>query len=329
VRVNDNGAPGGWVGRVARGTLLAAGAAFGYAAVQANRRIMAMEQLTAEAAAPGGTFAMLGGARVHYVEDGPADGPAVVLLHGLAASSATWNPVVAALRGTYHVIAPDLLGFGYSQRSSVPIYTLRHRAQNLAALLDYLGIARATVVGHSLGGAVALQFACNYPARVARLVLVDAVAGYDGKGRAPSPVAGEVLRRTPLGKIVLAQTFYDDARALRILRSAYYDPARLTPEVLETYYGPRRVRGTAESFLALTATRPDDDLPGCVPGIAAPTLIVWGREDRWVKPGDAGRLHAELPGSRLAWIEECGHVPQEEHPARFIQVLRDFLEEAQ
>lgn len=327
--MNDNGAPRGWAGRVARGALLAAGAAFGYAAVQADRRIAAVEQLTADDAAPDGTFATVGGFRVHYVEEGPPDGQAVVLLHGLAASSATWNPVIAALHDTYHVIAPDLLGFGYSQRSSEPIYTLRRRAQNLAALLDHLGVERATVVGHSLGGAVALQFACSYPVRVARLVLVDAVAGYDGKGRTPSPVAGEVLRRTPLGKIVLAQTFYDDARVRKILGSAYYNPAQVTPEVLENYRGPRRVRGSAESFLALTATRPDDDLPGCVPQIAAPALIVWGRQDRLVKPADAERLHADLPDSRLAWIEECGHVPQEEHPAEFIRVLRDFLEEAQ
>jgi len=326
--MNENGAQRGWAGWMARGALLAVGAAFGYAAVQANRRIAAVEQLTAEAAAPDGKFATVGGFRVHYVEDGPPDGPPVVLLHGLAASSGTWHPVIAALRDTYHVIAPDLLGFGYSHRSSAPIYTLRRRAQNLAALLDHLGVERATVVGHSLGGAVALQFACSYPARVARLVLVDAVAGYDGKGRTPSPVAGEVLRRTPLGKIVLAQTFYDDARARKILGSAYHDPAGLTSEVLQIYRGPRRVRGTAESFLALTATRADDDLPDCVPRIAASTLIVWGRQDRWIKPADAERLHAELPDSRLTWIEECGHVPQEEHPARFIGVLRDFLEEA-
>jgi len=318
---------GTWAGRVARIAAVAGGAALSGAAVQARRRIAAVATLTPEAAAPDGHFVTVGGFRLHYVEAGPKDAPVLVLLHGFGSNTITWRATMDALAGEYRLIALDLLGFGYSARSTARVHTLRRRAAQVVGLLDHLGIARATLVGNSLGGAVALQCAWDHPDRVERLVLVDAVAGYDGRGGTPSPLLGELLRRTPLGTILLANTFYDDARFAKGLRAVYHDPSRLQAETLAGYLAPYRVRGSAASLLAITATPPASDLPHAIAAIQTPTLIVWGRHDRLVPPRYAELLARDLPHNRLVWLEDCGHVPQEECPAEFVIHLRAFLSE--
>jgi pimeloyl-ACP methyl ester carboxylesterase len=310
---------------VAGTAALGAGAALAWAGARAARRIAAVETLSPREGAPEGRFVAIDGALTHYVEAGSPGAPVALFLHGLGASTATWAGPLAALAGDYHVIALDLLGFGYSDRVLTPTLTLRRRAAQVVGLLDHLGVVRATLVGHSLGGAVALQVACGHPARVERLVLVDAVAGFDSKGRSPSPRLGAVLRRTPLGPLLVGSLLYDDARAVKLIGAAYADPARFTPERQAAYLAPRRVRGSAAGLLALTATRADDDLDTCLAGIAAPTLILWGRQDRFVKPAYGAQLHARLPHSRLELIEDCGHVPQEEQPEAFLALLRGFL----
>ncbi|HUS14972.1 MAG TPA: alpha/beta fold hydrolase [Chloroflexia bacterium] len=314
-----------WGARVARWGLLGGASVAGGLAVRASRRVAAMETLTPEAAAPGGTFATVDGLRVRYLEAGPPDAPALVLIHGFGGMAETWGAVMGRLAGEYRLIAPDLPGFGYSERSSAPIFTLRRRAEGIVALLDHLGIGRATLVGNSMGGAVALQTAYSFPERVDRLVLADAVAGYDGKGTSPSPLLGEVLRRTPLGKILLTTLFYDDARAAKLVGAMYYDRGRFTPQMQAHYLRPRRVRGSLDSLLALTATRADDNLPTGIAAIATPTLILWGQDDRLVGPAYAERLHADLRDSRVVLIPDCGHLPQEERPDAFVAALRGFL----
>ncbi len=318
---------GTWVGRATRVGALAGGAALSLAVGQAGRRIAAIEDSTAEAAAPDGHFVSVGGFRLHYVEAGPVAAPVLVLIHGFGSNTISWRATMAALAGEYRLIALDLLGFGYSARSTARVHTLRRRAAHVWGLLDQLGIRQATLVGNSLGGAVALQCAWDAPERVARLVLVDAVAGYDGRGGSPAPLLGELLRRTPLGTLLLANTFYDDARFAQGLRAVYHDPSRLTPETLAGYLAPRRVRGSAATLLAITATPPDSDLPNAIPAIQTPTLIVWGRQDRLMPAHYAEQLARDLPHSRPAWIEDCGHLPQEERPAEFVAHLRAFLSE--
>jgi pimeloyl-ACP methyl ester carboxylesterase len=291
----------------------------------AKRRIAAVETLDAEEAAPGGAFATVGGFRIHYVTAGSPEKPAVVLLHGFGSSLLTWDAILGELADRYYLILPDLPGFGYSQRTTQPVHTMRQRAASVIGLLDHLGVRRAHFVGNSLGGAVALQIAFSQPERVDRLVLVDAVAGYRGmEGKAPW-LLGRLLRHTPLGKIVLAATFYNPPFVQRILASAYHDPARLTPERIAEYTAPLRVRGSAATMLAVAATRRDDDLPPGLWAIRVPTLIVWGQQDRWIKPRWAERLHADIPGSRLMYLDDCGHVPHEECPEEFSWLLAGFL----
>ncbi|MDQ2809774.1 MAG: alpha/beta fold hydrolase [Chloroflexota bacterium] len=316
-----------WAGRVARVGALAGGAALSMAGVQANRRIAAIEDSTPDAAAPDGQFVTVDGFRLHYVEAGPKDAPVLLLLHGFGSSTVSWQATMAALAGEYRLIALDLLGFGYSARSTARVHTLRRRATHVFGLLDALGIGQATLIGNSLGGAVALQCAWDAPERVPRLVLADAVAGYDGRGGSPSPLLGEVLSRTPLGNLLLANTFYDDARFAKGLRAVYHDPSRLQPETLAGYLAARRVRGNAATLLAITATPPDSDLPNAIAAIQTPTLILWGRQDRLMPAHYAEQLHRDLPHNRLEWIEDCGHLPQEECPAEFVAHLRAFLTE--
>jgi pimeloyl-ACP methyl ester carboxylesterase len=308
--------------------MFAGGAALALGGVAARRRIAAIEDSTPEAVAPaGGQFVTIGGFRLYYREAGPKDAPVLVLLHGFGANTTSWDAVIPRLRDDYRLIVPDLIGFGYSARSTARVFTMRRWAAHVAGLLDHLGVATATLVGNSMGGGVALQFAWDYPERAERLVLVDAVAGYDGRGGSPAPLLGEVLRRTPLGPMLLAWGFEDEARFRKALEFMYHDPSRLQPETLAGYLAPRRVRGSVDGILAMAATPPDTDLPNAVPSIWTPTLILWGRDDRLVPPRFAEMLARDLPNHRLVWIDECGHLPQEEQPEAFVAALRAFLSE--
>jgi len=234
------------------------------------------------------------GLRVHYVRKGR--GPALILLHGLGSSIYTWADVIPALAQDHDVVAADLPGFGGSDvpdelASSVYPATV-------LGLLDRLGISRATLVGNSLGGAVAVVLAARHPERVRRLVLIDS-AGYNLE---PS--------KRPM--------------ILRLVGSAPVAAALDAPEKVEEYLAPLARPGATDAVRSLINDRSGFGLPALVSEVRVPTLIVWGRNDRWVPLADADRFAAAIPGSRKVVLEECGHVPQEERPAEIVHLLEEF-----
>lgn len=256
------------------------------------------------------------------------EGPAVLLIHGVTGSSAQWKPVMRLLADRFTVIAPDLLGHGQSAKPRGD-YSLGAYASGLRDLTVALGITRATVVGHSLGGGIALQFAYQFPERTDRLTLVSsgglgrevhmllraatlpgsefvlplisndrvlgagtAVSGFLGKlGLRAGPDIAEFAR----GYATLADG--DSRRAfLHTLRSVI-DP------------GGQRVDATDRLYLAADV----------------PTLIVWGRRDPIIPVRHAGAAQRGMPGSRLEVFDEAGHFPQLDEPDRFAIALADFV----
>ena len=257
------------------------------------------------------------GLRVHYVRKGR--GPALILLHGLGSSIYTWADVIPALAQDHDVVAADLPGFGGSDvpdelASSVYPATV-------LGLLDRLGISRATLVGNSLGGAVAVVLAARHPERVRRLVLLDS-AGYNLE---PSK-RPMILRLVGSAPVAAALDALPIRRWLvtRALRQVFYDPARVTPEKVEEYLAPLARPGATDAVRSLINDRSGFGLPALVSEVRVPTLIVWGRNDRWVPLADADRFAAAIPGSRKVVLEECGHVPQEERPAEIVHLLEEF-----
>jgi len=269
---------------------------------------------------------VLHGHRVRFHRAG--EGPVLVLLHGIASTADTWAPVIDALAARHTVIAPDLLGHGASAKPRGD-YSLGAYASGVRDLLAALGLDRGTVVGHSLGGGIAMQFAYQFPERVERLVLVgsgglgrevhlvlraatlpgsELVLALLGGGwlRATGGALGGALARLGLktGEDLAGVTAGIGSLADAGARAAFVHTARAAIDA-----GGQRVSATDRLYLAAEL----------------PTLIVWGERDPII-PVEHGRAaHAAIPGSRLEVFDGAGHFPHREHPARFVSVLEDFL----
>lgn len=269
----------------------------------------------------------LHGHRVVYRRAGA--GPVVVLVHGIAGTSATWEAVLPRLAETHLVIAPDLPGHGGSGHSAGD-YSVGALAATVRDLLFALGVSRATIVGHSLGGGVAMQFSYLFPQETERLVLISA----GGLGRTVNPVLGSaalpgaelvtaalggaaslggralgpVLRRLPAARSPSARELGRSVVSLgdRQTRQAFHATLRAVVGV-----GGQRVFAGDRLYLAE----------------AMPTLILWGDRDPIIPVGHGRRAHAAMPGSRLVVLEDVGHFPPLERPDEVVAAIGAFLAE--
>jgi pimeloyl-ACP methyl ester carboxylesterase len=263
-------------------------------------------------------FESLDGVRVRYVRKG--SGPPIVLVHGIASSIYTWKDVLPALATSHDVLAFDLPGFGGSDQPRDLDAAVYPRV--LAALADRVGFARPSLVGHSLGGAVAVMFAADRPERVHRLALLDP-AGFN-----LMPKDRPALLRAAAAAPAWLDRFSLPASLLRLgLHQVFHAPAVLTPEHFAEYLAPLRRPGalaSARSMMASAALTPEA-FAALARRVRAPTLLLWGRDDAWIPVAHAERFAAAIPGARRVVIDACGHLPQEEKPAETIASLRDFL----
>jgi pimeloyl-ACP methyl ester carboxylesterase len=257
------------------------------------------------------------------------NGPLLVLLHGIAGSSATWDDVIPRLTGRHTVIAPDLLGHGDSSKPRGD-YSLGAYANGIRDLLGALGEERGTIVGHSLGGGVALQFAYQFPERCERLVLVSS----GGLGRELHPLLRAAA--LPGAEVVLPWLCVAGRRSVgtvahvlgRIGLRASADLEEIwrnfvsleEPDARQAFLhtvrgiidlGGQRVSATDRLYLAS----------------ALPTLIVWGERDPLIPVRHAHDAHARIQGSRLEIFPTAGHFPYRDDPQRFAAVLLEFLQE--
>ncbi len=271
------------------------------------------------------SFTTLHGNQVAYRRAG--EGPVLFLLHGIAGSSETWVPSMRLLQRDYTAIAPDFLGHGASAKPPGD-YSLGNYAAGLRDLLDLLEIDRATVIGQSYGGGVALQFAYQFPERCERLVLVDA----GGLGREVSwllrlvtlPGAEYVLPALFLAPVrnwgdsvlsFLRNRGIRSDRATEMWRSfgSLTDPAnraafvRTMRAVIDP--GGQAVSAMDRLYLA-------EDMP---------TLVVWGEQDKIIPLSHAYQAHDAIPHSRLEIVPGVGHFPHVEDPYRFVEILVHFL----
>lgn len=263
-------------------------------------------------------FQTVDGVRLRYVRAGT--GPAVVLLHGFASSIVTWRDVMPALARDHDVIALDFPGFGGSEiREGLPPSAYPGL---VAGLMEGLGLPRASLVGNSLGGGVAVVIAARHPQRVDRLVLIDSV-GYN-LASADRPWLLRVAGRKPVARLVEALPLRRPLVTLA-LRQIFDDDRLVTRERIDEYVAPLLRPGAVAAAQALLASGDDLGLPAVVAQVRAPTLVLWGRDDQWIPAEQADRFLAAIPGSRKVVIERCGHMPQEERPAEVSRLLEEFL----
>lgn len=268
----------------------------------------------------------LHGSDLSYLDSG--DEPALLFIHGLLGSRRSWRHLVDMLDPDYRVLAPDLFGHGASAKP-MGDYSLGAHAAALRDLLDHVDVERVTLVGHSLGGGIALQFCYLFPERVDRVVLVSS----GGLGREVSPL----LRSATLPgaewvlPLIASDLVCESVDAVgRVLRRVGWRPSRMLAEGWHGF-GSLREADTRRAFLS-TARGVID--PGGQTVIAcdhlplvgdAPTLIVWGSNDRIIPSRHGHAAHRAIPGSRLEIFEQAGHFPHLDQPARFAEVLSAFI----
>ena len=265
-----------------------------------------------QAAQPAGKEVTVFGQKIHYVEAG--SGPAVVLLHGLGGNTMNWAFNVPALAQKYRVVVPDQIGFGQSAKPFIN-YRVGTYADFLDKFLDELKIERATLVGNSMGGWVAALYALQKPARVERLVLVDA-AGF----RPPKE----------FDLAALSGLNPSTRDAMRQLASMVFANKQLftTDAAIDAMLAQRISAGDGYTIQSLVESihRGEDMLDGRLGQIKQPTLIVWGREDGLTPLAREGeRFKREIAGSQLVVFDNTGHVPQVERAADFNAAVLKFL----
>jgi pimeloyl-ACP methyl ester carboxylesterase len=269
------------------------------------------------------TFVSVQGYPIHALDSGA--GPPVLLLHGFAGDAEEWRPTLQFLAGQgYRAIAVDALGFGRSDKPGDAPYSLKLYADLYAGLLDILGLEQATLVGHSLGGKLALATSLLHPDRVKRLILVDS----DGF-IVPSPLtqAGAWPLLGPALLRLSAQPF--SVRAL--LTTAFAHPeTHVTPERVNRFSAAlgapdnRRVlRAISRRYDATDLRR--TGLRSRLKELRCPTLLIWGAADRVFAPKYGAIAQREIPGARLVTIPDCGHFPHIEAPRAFRGLLVGFL----
>jgi pimeloyl-ACP methyl ester carboxylesterase len=265
-----------------------------------------------------------------YVKVGPEVGtaPVLLLLHGLGCDHTSWHPVLDTLARRYTVIAPDLLGHGQSAKPRAD-YSVGGYANGMRDLLTVLGVDKVTVVGHSFGGGVAMQFAYQFPERTERLVLV-----------APGGVGPEVTAfiraitlpgyHQAMGLLTLPGIRHAGTAGLRALAATGIPAARDLGEVARIYdsfkdpHARAAIRHVVRSVV---------DLKGQIVTMvdrayltqAMPILVVWGEEDRVIPVRHADNVRAIAPGAVVQVLPNSGHFPHRDHPQRFVKALNDFV----
>jgi pimeloyl-ACP methyl ester carboxylesterase len=260
-------------------------------------------------------------------------GPPLLLLHGIGDSSRTWDQVLPLLASKYTVIAPDLLGHGDSEKPRAD-YAISAYACGMRDLLSALDVDNVTILGHSLGGGVAMQFAYQFPERCERLVLVAS----GGVGRTVHPMLR--MAAAPGAEVVLPIATAPPVRwAVRrsiglMKRAPFLSLGNDTEYIVDRYDGLSSARSRS-AFLRTLRAGVDfrgqvvTMLDRCYLAAGLPTMIVWGSDDPVIPVRHAIVAHSKMPGSRLELFERSGHFPHHDDPARFVTVVKDFVSTTQ
>ena len=275
-------------------------------------------------------YLTLHGHRRAFVKVG--QGPVLLLLHGLGCDHTTWEPVIDSLARRYTVIAPDLLGHGQSAKPRAD-YSVGGYANAMRDLITVLGIDKVTVVGHSFGGGIAMQFAYQFPERTERLILVAS----GGLGPEVSPAIRAIT--TPgfhqvMGLLTLPGVRHVGMAGLRALSGAPLKHARDLHEVANIYdsfkdpYARHAIQHVVRAVV---------DWRGQIVTMAdraylteaMPMCVVWGRDDKVIPVRHADNVGELAPKARVEVIPNAGHFPHKDHPHRFAKIVHEFIRTTQ
>jgi pimeloyl-ACP methyl ester carboxylesterase len=274
----------------------------------------------------GSRFIELGGFNLHYRDEGDRNKPVLVLIHGVVASLHTWDAWLPAFAADYRVIRFDVPGFGLTGPPRDGVYTAERMIDVLDLLLDHLAVSKASIVGNSLGGYIAWNYALLKPERVTKLVLIDP-AGYP-MAKVPWMIASAALP----GATRLMPLWMPRALIAQGIKEVYGDAKRIQPGVVDRYYDLSRRPGNRQAmmeiFRVLLQVNRDElhTTPARVAAIQAPTLLLWGARDRWISPSHVPLWQRDLPSIQVQVYAGVGHIPMEEIPAQSAADTQKFLQ---
>lgn len=270
------------------------------------------------------SFRVVQGVRVHFHEKNRKGREAIVLLHGYCSSSYTWNKCLESLADAgYRVIAPDLKGFGFSEKPFDNRYRVEDQSDLVVGLLDSLNIERATFVGNSYGGAISMTTAIRHAHRVERLVLLNAAHDKTAFPRVPEEYVYQFSR-------LFSPVFMGSQRIVRAVMSRmYHDQSVVTDSHVDAYLRPLSSAACQAAALATFRQWDMQVLEREMHRIEHPTLVIWGEQDRLLPVQNGAKIHLMIQGSEFLVIPECGHLPQEERPNDVVELIVDFCSRRQ
>lgn len=269
---------------------------------------------------PANKMVQVGKQRV-YVEQAGRGEP-VVLLHGFGCSSHSWRLIVPSLAKRFHVLAPDLNGFGWTERPrDTGAYTYEGQAATVLGALRELGVDRFHLVGHSYGGGLAIWLAARYRERLRSLTLVSSVLPNYSQQQRQTWARFRGLNWLLVHFFVLSRT-----AVRKTLEACFHDRTAVTPELVDAYRERLLVEGVEDAYYGLLAPL---DLPAADVDLArvrVPTLIVWGDDDRLIPHERAAEYAPRLPQAEMVVLPACGHAVAEERPQHLLAHLMPFLD---
>lgn len=263
------------------------------------------------------------GLTVHLRDEGKADGPVLMLLHGSNASLQTWEPWVARLKTRYRIISLDLPGHGLTGPSPRRDYSAASSVAVVDAVAKQRGLGRFTLAGNSMGGGIAMHYALAHPDKLNGLILVDA-------GGAPSKRAGSLpigfrIARTPVIRDLMERI---TPRSLveKSLHQSVSVQSIVSPKAVDRYWELLRYPGNRRATIDRFSTPYTGLTKARFVGFAVPTLIMWGRDDKLIPVAAADWYAAAIPGSRSVIYDGIGHIPMEETPDRSAADVAAFID---
>lgn len=263
--------------------------------------------------------ANLGELSVTYLSRGtPSDARALLMVHGFAANKDNWVRMAAHLPEDYYLVIPDLPGHGDSSTAGPEAYTVESQAATLVQLMDELGLGRVDMAGNSMGGGITAYFASRYPDRVRTIALFDPA----GSTRYPSQL-DEALAEGHNPLVVREPGDFDKLMDF-VMEQRPFAPWPVTTVMEEQAMARQSIND--QIFEAILSSGEQLDLSGILPAIEAPTLIVWGKQDRVLAPENAEVFAAGIEDSSVVLLDGVGHVPMLEVPEQSAQLWHQFLQ---
>lgn len=284
-------------------------------------------QMIAKYGGPNAMFAEgPAGMKVHWRDEGCRDCPPIILIHGSNASLHTWAPLVARLGAEYRVISYDQPGHGLTGPHPLDDYSAKGMFQALDAVANAAGVERFALAGNSMGGWVAWRYALEHEDRVNALILIDAAGAPLQAGEKPPPLnIGFRLMRNPLARPLIERYTPRSLVKKSLIETTEVDTI-ITEEMVDRYWELLRFPGNRRASAIRASADREEGFADRLNEIVAPTLILWGAQDKLIYATAAQTFAERVPNAEVEIFDGVGHIPMEEAPDRTASAIRRFLE---